>query len=335
MHHLAQPISRLSSQLCLTCCWVDQRNHEPQAADDVYAFGVVLWEMFSCIEYVAFVQHLAPLVTDHWLTASIDRLYYRPYAGLNTKQVVQAVAQKRVLPPPIAMPESRAYHHACPCPLLLYNLMLECWNTQVSERPPISTIVELLKKPLGVLCSQGYVSQTLPTLPRSLSPPDSASSSAPNSTTTGTATSSTATASTAPAASTTTTTSSNSSVTRASSDQVGKFLDSLKAILSHGSPDSKLAALASLKRMLSISSTNMNLSLYQSRCVLILVPTEYHASLATQLRHTRALDLVIACVNHPPEQRIQIFEAGLLVLHMLRSQGTCPLVEPCVTVPSI
>jgi len=297
------------------------------------------WCCGRCSPVSSTWRSFSTLLRSSLTTASIDRLYYRPYAGLNTKQVVQAVAQKRVLPPPIAMPESRAYHHACPCPLLLYNLMLECWNTQVSERPPISTIVELLKKPLGVLCSQGYVSQTLPTLPRSLSPPDSASSSAPNSTATGTATSSTATASTAPAASTTTTTSSNSSVTRASSDQVGKFLDSLKAILSHGSPDSKLAALASLKRMLSISSTSMNLSIslsiYQSRWVLILVPTEYHASLATQLRHTRALDLVIACVNHPPEQRIQIFEAGLLVLHMLRSQGTCPLVEPCVTVPSI
>jgi hypothetical protein len=38
-----------------------QRNHDPQASDDVFAFGVILWEMFSCTEYVKLRPRLSCL----------------------------------------------------------------------------------------------------------------------------------------------------------------------------------------------------------------------------------------------------------------------------------
>jgi hypothetical protein len=74
-----------------------------------------------------------------------------------TKQLAHAISHRRPLPPPVVVSASRRFHHDCPCPNLLYSLMLECWHSEPNERPPMTAVVELLKKPLRTICSQGYI----------------------------------------------------------------------------------------------------------------------------------------------------------------------------------
>ncbi|XP_077479181.1 muscle, skeletal receptor tyrosine-protein kinase [Stigmatopora argus] len=75
---------------------------------DVWAYGVVLWEIFS-----------------HGM---------QPYYGMGHEEVIYYVRDGRIL--------------SCPdnCPLELYNLMRLCWSTQPSDRPSFSSIHRILER---------------------------------------------------------------------------------------------------------------------------------------------------------------------------------------------
>ncbi|XP_055369433.1 muscle, skeletal receptor tyrosine-protein kinase isoform X1 [Betta splendens] len=75
---------------------------------DVWAYGVVLWEIFS-----------------HGM---------QPYYGMGHEEVIYYVRDGHIL--------------SCPdnCPLELYNLMRLCWSTQPSERPGFSSIHRILER---------------------------------------------------------------------------------------------------------------------------------------------------------------------------------------------
>ncbi|KAI5100042.1 muscle, skeletal receptor tyrosine-protein kinase isoform 1 precursor [Silurus meridionalis] len=75
---------------------------------DVWAYGVVLWEIFS-----------------HGM---------QPYYGMAHEEVIYYVRDGHVLP--------------CPeqCPLELYNLMRLCWSTHPSDRPSFASIHRILER---------------------------------------------------------------------------------------------------------------------------------------------------------------------------------------------
>ncbi|XP_008336171.2 muscle, skeletal receptor tyrosine-protein kinase-like, partial [Cynoglossus semilaevis] len=75
---------------------------------DVWAYGVVLWEIFS-----------------HGM---------QPYYGMGHEEVIYYVRDGHIL--------------SCPdnCPLELYNLMRLCWSGQPSERPSFSSIHRILER---------------------------------------------------------------------------------------------------------------------------------------------------------------------------------------------
>uniref|UniRef100_A0A3P9INC1 receptor protein-tyrosine kinase n=1 Tax=Oryzias latipes TaxID=8090 RepID=A0A3P9INC1_ORYLA len=75
---------------------------------DVWAYGVVLWEIFS-----------------HGM---------QPYYGMGHEEVIYYVRDGQIL----ACPEN--------CPLELYNLMRLCWSTQPSDRPSFSSIHRILER---------------------------------------------------------------------------------------------------------------------------------------------------------------------------------------------
>ncbi|KAM3874319.1 muscle, skeletal receptor tyrosine-protein kinase [Diretmus argenteus] len=75
---------------------------------DVWAYGVVLWEIFS-----------------HGM---------QPYYGMGHEEVIYYVRDGHIL----ACPEN--------CPLELYNLMRLCWSTHPSDRPSFSSIHRILER---------------------------------------------------------------------------------------------------------------------------------------------------------------------------------------------
>ncbi|XP_073334480.1 muscle, skeletal receptor tyrosine-protein kinase [Pagrus major] len=75
---------------------------------DVWAYGVVLWEIFS-----------------HGM---------QPYYGMGHEEVIYYVRDGHIL----SCPEN--------CPLELYNLMRLCWSTQSSDRPSFSSIHRILER---------------------------------------------------------------------------------------------------------------------------------------------------------------------------------------------
>ncbi|XP_070845552.1 muscle, skeletal receptor tyrosine-protein kinase [Chaetodon trifascialis] len=75
---------------------------------DVWAYGVVLWEIFS-----------------HGM---------QPYYGMGHEEVIYYVRDGHIL----SCPEN--------CPLELYNLMRLCWSTQPSDRPSFSSIHRILER---------------------------------------------------------------------------------------------------------------------------------------------------------------------------------------------
>ncbi|XP_037548589.1 muscle, skeletal receptor tyrosine-protein kinase [Nematolebias whitei] len=75
---------------------------------DVWAYGVVLWEIFS-----------------HGM---------QPYYGMGHEEVIYYVRNGLIL----SCPEN--------CPLELYNLMRLCWSTQSSDRPSFSSIHRILER---------------------------------------------------------------------------------------------------------------------------------------------------------------------------------------------
>lgn len=75
---------------------------------DVWAYGVVLWEIFS-----------------HGM---------QPYYGMGHEEVIYYVRDGHIL----SCPEN--------CPLELYNLMRLCWSTHPSDRPSFSSIHRILER---------------------------------------------------------------------------------------------------------------------------------------------------------------------------------------------
>lgn len=75
---------------------------------DVWAYGVVLWEIFS-----------------HGM---------QPYYGMGHEEVIYYVRNGQIL----SCPEN--------CPLELYNLMRLCWSTLPSDRPSFSSIHRILER---------------------------------------------------------------------------------------------------------------------------------------------------------------------------------------------
>ncbi|XP_049459626.1 muscle, skeletal receptor tyrosine-protein kinase [Epinephelus fuscoguttatus] len=75
---------------------------------DVWAYGVVLWEIFS-----------------HGM---------QPYYGMGHEEVIYYVRDGQIL----SCPEN--------CPLELYNLMRLCWSTHPSDRPSFSSIHRILER---------------------------------------------------------------------------------------------------------------------------------------------------------------------------------------------
>jgi receptor tyrosine kinase len=90
---------------------------------DVWAFGVLLWEIFS--------------------------MALQPYYGLSHEEVVKYVKSGKVLQCPENTPKS------------MYNVMVKCWNLRPSERPAFRSIhreLETIGREL-ILIQKHYRSQ--------------------------------------------------------------------------------------------------------------------------------------------------------------------------------
>uniref|UniRef100_A0A8C7X1K3 Ephrin type-B receptor 3 n=1 Tax=Oryzias sinensis TaxID=183150 RepID=A0A8C7X1K3_9TELE len=102
-------------------------------ASDVWSYGIVMWEVVSYGE--------------------------RPYWDMSNQDVMTAVEQDYRLPPPMD------------CPMVLHQLMLECWMKERNLRPKFSRIVSTLDKLLRNAASLKVVTSTQllnPTPPCSL-----------------------------------------------------------------------------------------------------------------------------------------------------------------------
>ncbi|XP_068604470.1 ephrin type-A receptor 4-A-like [Brachionichthys hirsutus] len=77
-------------------------------ASDVWSYGVVMWEVVSYGE--------------------------RPYWDMNNQDVIKAIEEGYRLPAPMD------------CPVVLHQLMLDCWERERAERPTFSQILGMLDK---------------------------------------------------------------------------------------------------------------------------------------------------------------------------------------------
>uniref|UniRef100_H3CFK3 receptor protein-tyrosine kinase n=1 Tax=Tetraodon nigroviridis TaxID=99883 RepID=H3CFK3_TETNG len=77
-------------------------------ASDVWSYGIVMWEVVSYGE--------------------------RPYWDMNNQDVIKAIEEGYRLPAPMD------------CPLVLHQLMLDCWERERAERPTFSQILNMLDK---------------------------------------------------------------------------------------------------------------------------------------------------------------------------------------------
>ncbi|XP_034038719.1 ephrin type-A receptor 4-like [Thalassophryne amazonica] len=78
------------------------------SASDVWSYGIVMWEVISYGE--------------------------RPYWDMNNQDVIKAVEEGYRLPAPMD------------CPVVLHQLMLDCWERERAERPTFSQILNMLDK---------------------------------------------------------------------------------------------------------------------------------------------------------------------------------------------
>lgn len=77
-------------------------------ASDVYAFGVLLWEMYTYGK--------------------------QPYMGCSNQQVIEMINKEDVL----IMPNG--------CPTMMYKLMIECWHQNPKKRPTFTELHERFQK---------------------------------------------------------------------------------------------------------------------------------------------------------------------------------------------
>uniref|UniRef100_A0A3Q3RY29 receptor protein-tyrosine kinase n=1 Tax=Mastacembelus armatus TaxID=205130 RepID=A0A3Q3RY29_9TELE len=77
-------------------------------ASDVWSYGIVMWEVVSYGE--------------------------RPYWDMNNQDVIKAIEEGYRLPAPMD------------CPVVLHQLMLDCWERERAERPSFSQILNMLDK---------------------------------------------------------------------------------------------------------------------------------------------------------------------------------------------
>uniref|UniRef100_A0A1A7YZC9 receptor protein-tyrosine kinase n=1 Tax=Iconisemion striatum TaxID=60296 RepID=A0A1A7YZC9_9TELE len=82
--------------------------HRFSSASDVWSFGIVMWEVMSYGE--------------------------RPYWDMNNQDVIKAIEEGYRLPAPMD------------CPVVLHQLMLDCWERERAERPTFSQILNMLDK---------------------------------------------------------------------------------------------------------------------------------------------------------------------------------------------
>lgn len=92
------------------------------SASDVWSYGIVMWEVVSYGE--------------------------RPYWDMSNQDVMTAVEQDYRLPPPMD------------CPMVLHQLMLECWMKERNLRPKFTRIVSTLDKLLRNAASLKVVTST-------------------------------------------------------------------------------------------------------------------------------------------------------------------------------
>lgn len=101
------------------CAPESLKQKQFSSASDVYMFGVTLWEMFSFGK--------------------------EPWAGLSPSEILENIStQKKRLPCPDA------------CPTMVYQTLLQCWDTEPSCRPNFSTLYQYLSTsyPLEVRSTQ-------------------------------------------------------------------------------------------------------------------------------------------------------------------------------------
>ncbi|TKS80128.1 Ephrin type-B receptor 3 [Collichthys lucidus] len=103
-------------------CKVSDFGLKFTSASDVWSYGIVMWEVVSYGE--------------------------RPYWDMSNQDVMTAVEQDYRLPPPMD------------CPMVLHQLMLECWMKERNLRPKFSRIVSTLDKLLRNAASLKVVTST-------------------------------------------------------------------------------------------------------------------------------------------------------------------------------
>lgn len=101
------------------CAPESLRYKQFSSVSDVYMFGVTLWEMFSFGK--------------------------EPWAGLGLNEILENISSQKKR---LACPEA--------CPTMVYQTLLQCWNTDPSCRPNFSTLYQYLSTsyPLEVRSTQ-------------------------------------------------------------------------------------------------------------------------------------------------------------------------------------
>uniref|UniRef100_A0A3B4ZIF9 receptor protein-tyrosine kinase n=1 Tax=Stegastes partitus TaxID=144197 RepID=A0A3B4ZIF9_9TELE len=90
-------------------------------ASDVWSYGIVMWEVVSYGE--------------------------RPYWDMNNQDVIKAIEEGYRLPAPMD------------CPVVLHQLMLDCWERERAERPTFSQILNMLDKLIRTMLESGMGSE--------------------------------------------------------------------------------------------------------------------------------------------------------------------------------
>lgn len=90
------------------CAPESLRNRQFSHASDTWMFGVTVWEMLTFGE-------------DPWM-------------GLNGSQILRKIDR-----------EGERLHQPDVCPIPVYQLLLQCWSKEPSDRPTFAAIVEFLK----------------------------------------------------------------------------------------------------------------------------------------------------------------------------------------------